>query len=180
MCNRNQESEKGEVSGDHWYHTPAKSQGGASPINWTWCLKHAEFQCCEEFAMRTSMRLLNAQLNPSKFVAHFRNLHRMVWVERDLKVLPVPSRAVGRAATQQLSCPGPHPTWPWAPPGMGHHSFSGLRSVGTTDWDIPVQSWGKSCGLINGENKTEHKKNKKNKNKKKPCAVILFLLYIWL
>ena len=22
-------------------------------------------------------------------------------------------------------CPGPHPTWPWAPPGMGHHSFSG-------------------------------------------------------
>jgi len=22
-------------------------------------------------------------------------------------------------------CPGPHPTWPWVPPGMGHHSFSG-------------------------------------------------------
>ena len=22
-------------------------------------------------------------------------------------------------------CPGPHPTWPWAPPGMGHHNFSG-------------------------------------------------------
>ena len=21
--------------------------------------------------------------------------------------------------------PGPHPTWPWAPPGMGYHSFSG-------------------------------------------------------
>ena len=21
-------------------------------------------------------------------------------------------------------CPGPHPTWPLAPPGMGHHSFS--------------------------------------------------------
>ena len=51
--------------------------------------------------------------------------HRMVWVGRDLKAHPVPPRAVGRAATQQLSCPGLHPTWPWAPPGMGHHSFSG-------------------------------------------------------
>ena len=23
-------------------------------------------------------------------------------------------------APHQLSCPGPHPTWPWGPPGMGH------------------------------------------------------------
>ena len=32
---------------------------------------------------------------------------------------------MGWAAPHQLSCPGPHPAWPWVPPGMGHHSFSG-------------------------------------------------------
>ena len=31
----------------------------------------------------------------------------------------------GQGCPHQLSCPGPHPTWPWAPPGMGHHSSSG-------------------------------------------------------
>jgi len=32
-------------------------------------------------------------------------------------------------------CPGPHPTWPWAPPEMGHHSFSGqLCQHLTTLW----------------------------------------------
>ena len=51
--------------------------------------------------------------------------HRMAWVGRKLKVHPVPPCAVGRAAPQQLSCPGPHPTWSWAPPGMGPYSFSG-------------------------------------------------------
>lgn len=33
MYKRNQESQKGKVSGDHWYHTLTKSQAGASPIN---------------------------------------------------------------------------------------------------------------------------------------------------
>ena len=31
--------------------------------------------------------------------------------------------AVGRAAPHQLRCSGPHPNWPSAAPGMGHHSF---------------------------------------------------------
>ena len=25
-------------------------------------------------------------------------------------------------------CPGPHPAWPWAPPGMGHAQLSGQQS----------------------------------------------------
>ena len=28
-------------------------------------------------------------------------------------------------APTSSGCPGPHPSWPWAPPGMGQHSFSG-------------------------------------------------------
>jgi len=47
----------------------------------------------------------------------------MVWPGRNLKAHPAPSPSVGRAAPRQLSCPGPHPTWPSAPPGRGHHSF---------------------------------------------------------
>ena len=51
---------------------------------------------------------------------------RIAWLGRDLKAHPSSATWwVGRAATPQLSCPGPHPTWPRAPPGMGHHSFSG-------------------------------------------------------
>lgn len=34
-----------------------------------------------------------------------------------------------------------------------------VARLGATNWDIPVQPWGKSCGLINEENKTKHKKN---------------------
>jgi len=49
----------------------------------------------------------------------------MAWDRRELKAYPAPPCAVGRAASHQLSCPGPQPTWPSVPPGMGHHSFSG-------------------------------------------------------
>jgi len=31
---------------------------------------------------------------------------------RDFKAHRGPLHAVGRAAPQQLGCPGPHPTWP--------------------------------------------------------------------
>lgn len=34
-----------------------------------------------------------------------------------------------------------------------------VTHFGITSWEIPVQSWGKNCGLINAENKTKHKKN---------------------
>ena len=49
---------------------------------------------------------------------------RMVWVGRDLRrAPPTPTLVVGRAAPQQLRLPRVHPTWPWAPPGMGHPQF---------------------------------------------------------
>ena len=79
-------------------------------------------------------------------------------VGRDLKAHPVPTLAMCRAAPHQLSCPGSQPTWPRAPPGMGHHSFSRpqrplnkeffsyyglgspcallMNSWGTTSWDV--------------------------------------------
>ena len=55
-------------------------------------------------------------------------LHRITeWfgLERNLGAQPSPTSAMGKAAPPSSGCPGPHPTWPWAPPGMGHHSFSG-------------------------------------------------------
>lgn len=39
----------------------------------------------------------------------------MVWVEGDLIAQPP---AMGRTAPSISGCPGPHPTWPWAPPGI--------------------------------------------------------------
>ena len=50
--------------------------------------------------------------------------HRMAWVGRDLKghESPTPrSQAGPPTSTFHTSpgCPGPHPTWPWTPPGMG-------------------------------------------------------------
>ena len=51
--------------------------------------------------------------------------HRMAWVGRDLKdhlvpnLLPhtgLPTTKSGASAV----CPGPHPTWPWTAPVMGH------------------------------------------------------------
>jgi len=50
-----------------------------------------------------------------------RRNNRKAWLGRHLKSHPVPSCAMGRAATPQLSCPEPHPTWPWVPPGMGQN-----------------------------------------------------------
>ena len=39
---------------------------------------------------------------------------------------PRPNACHGQGCPPTSSgCPGPHPTWPGAPPGMGHHSFSG-------------------------------------------------------
>ena len=52
-------------------------------------------------------------------------LHRTVWVLKDFQDHLVPTPAAGGLPPTSSGCPGPHPTWPWAPPGMGHHSFSG-------------------------------------------------------
>ena len=44
--------------------------------------------------------------------------HRMAWLGRDLKAhLSQPLPWAGLMPTSS-GCPGPHPTWPWAPPGM--------------------------------------------------------------
>ena len=51
--------------------------------------------------------------------------HRMAWVGGDLKAHSLqPLPWVGLPPTSS-GCPGSHTTWPSAPPGMGHHSFSG-------------------------------------------------------
>ena len=51
--------------------------------------------------------------------------HRMAWVGRDLKDHESPTllpQAGPPASTfnTRPGCPGPHPTWPWTPPGMRH------------------------------------------------------------
>ena len=33
---------------------------------------------------------------------------------------PSPKPCHRLVAPTSSGCPGPHPTWPWAPPGMGH------------------------------------------------------------
>ena len=70
------------------------------------------------------------------------NNHRMVWVGWVLEAHTALTPAVGRAATCQLRLPSdvPHPTWPLAPPGMGHHSFSigpfqPLQFCDSVQWD---------------------------------------------
>ena len=42
------------------------------------------------------------------------------WVGRDLKAHQAPSCAVGWLHLLPPGCSGPHPLWPWAPPGMEH------------------------------------------------------------
>ena len=53
--------------------------------------------------------------------------HRMAWVGRDLKdhKAPTPPLQAGPpTSTFKTSpgCPGPHPTWPWTPPGIDGES----------------------------------------------------------
>jgi len=49
----------------------------------------------------------------------------MAWVERDIKAHPVPAPMPWAGLPPTSSgCPGPHPTWPGAPPGMGHYTTS--------------------------------------------------------
>jgi len=60
---------------------------------------------------------------PSRW--HESQNRRMAWVEGTSKTIyfqPLPWAGLPPTSS---GCPGPHPTWPWAPPGMGHHSFSG-------------------------------------------------------
>ena len=50
---------------------------------------------------------------------------RMAWVGRDLKDRESPDPLPEAGPPTSISntrpgCPGPHPTWPWTPPGMGH------------------------------------------------------------
>lgn len=47
---------------------------------------------------------------------------RTSWAGRDLKGHGSYPCAVGRAAPSSSGCPGPHPTRPWVPPGMGPSS----------------------------------------------------------
>ena len=45
-------------------------------------------------------------------------------LEGILKIIRLQLSAVGRAAPTSSGCPGPHPTWPWVLPGMGHPQLS--------------------------------------------------------
>jgi len=50
--------------------------------------------------------------------------HRMAWVGRDLKDHEPPTRLPQAGpptstCNTRPGCPGPHPPWPWTPPGMG-------------------------------------------------------------
>jgi len=54
-----------------------------------------------------------------------RHPHRMAWVGRDLKDhgSPTPPPQAGPPTSTfntRPGCPGPHPTWPWTPPGTEH------------------------------------------------------------
>jgi len=56
-------------------------------------------------------------------------------LEGTLKIIQFHLPAIGWLPPRSSACPGPHPAWPWAPPGMGHPQFSGQ------------QCQGHSCGL---------------------------------
>ena len=51
--------------------------------------------------------------------------HRMAWAARELKCHRAPTPCHGLGAPTSSGCPMSHPTWPWAPPGMGHPQLSG-------------------------------------------------------
>jgi len=57
----------------------------------------------------------------------------MAWVGRVHKDYPVPPLCCELVATHQVRLPRTphptHPTWPWTPPGMGLHSFSGQQCL---------------------------------------------------
>jgi len=69
------------------------------------------------------------------------NEHRLIWVGRDHKSMPPQPLLWAGLPPTNWGCPGPHPTWPWAPPGMGHHRFSGQRCQHLT------VTWGKNFFL---------------------------------
>jgi len=46
------------------------------------------------------------------------------WKEPHKSSISNPLPPAGLTPTSS-GCPGPHPTWPWAPPQVGYHSFSG-------------------------------------------------------
>ena len=71
----------------------------------------------------------------------------MAWVERTPKTIYFqPLLRAGLPPTSS-GCPGPHPTWPWALPGMmGHHSFSGQLCQRLT------AIWGKNFHLTSNLN----------------------------
>jgi len=67
---------------------------------------------------------------------------RMAWVRRDLKDHPVPVpllRAVLPTTKSGTSsgCPGLHPAWPWAPPGMEYPQLPWAACVRTS----PLPQW---------------------------------------
>jgi len=48
----------------------------------------------------------------------------LVWVGSPSSSNPLPWAGLPPTS---WGCPGHHPPWPWVPPGMGHHSFSGPK-----------------------------------------------------
>ena len=58
------------------------------------------------------------------------------WLEGTLKPTQTQPLPWARLPPTSSGCPGLYPTWPWTPPGMGHHSFSGQLRQGLTTLQV--------------------------------------------
>jgi len=85
--------------------------------------------------------VLNVQIKtiPSECAEHCLGFqdHGMAWVGKDLKAHPV--HLPWAVPPSSSGCPGPHPTWPWVPPGMGHPQ---LLWAAVPE---PYHLWNKQC-----------------------------------
>lgn len=78
------------------------SYGMLAALRW-WCMqKHPDFTV--PFSTRGT--------------SHFRESWND-WLGSNLKAHPVPTPCYGLVTSTRSGCPRPHPTCPWAPPGMG-------------------------------------------------------------
>jgi len=58
--------------------------------------------------------------------------HRMARVGKDLREHQAPCTLPTSTFQTSPGCPGPHPTWPWTPPGMDGASTASLGSCSST------------------------------------------------
>lgn len=61
-----------------------------------------------------------------------------LWLKETLKNTKFQPPAMGWLLPTSSVWPGPQPTWPWAPQGMGHHSFYEQLSQGLTTLCVKI------------------------------------------